>query len=192
MSDNLRNCFKCNETKDIDEFYEGRYDCKDCRKEYKQEQDQVNWQKTMIHNARKKDKQYNRGYNEIDYIDIDYLNELVVNQHDKCIYCKCYMKYGLGENRNQPDGLSLQRIINHKIAHVKDNCVLCCTRCNKISQHISHELMLEFGKLFKNKVWKICNGPLHHGEIIKYFPYGYCSPCQIEVNQQNLKKRKTE
>lgn len=87
--------------------------------------------KFMIQGSKQSDKKYNRTYNEEDFITEDFLNELWVKQNEKCFYenCECKLTLDFNKDFRNPTQISIQRL-NNDIAHIKDNCVLSCLKCN--------------------------------------------------------------
>lgn len=84
----------------------------------------------------------NWRYNECDYINKEFLNELWIKQNGLCYYenCKCNMSLtfnkvlteyedGFYEYKHDLNKVSIQRLDN-AYPHIKKNCVLCCLKCN--------------------------------------------------------------
>jgi len=116
------------------------------KKKYNEEQKQVNPLHikfiNMIKGSKQSDKKSNRTYDEDEYITEDFLNELWVKQNEKCFYecCECKLTLEFNTNFRNPTQISVQRL-NNDIAHIKDNCVLSCLKCN-----VSHKEDADFYK----------------------------------------------
>ena len=82
----------------------------------------------MVYNFKKSDKYYNRLSEEhsLNFIDYDFIEELIENCDEKCPYCLIDLKY----EKYQDDMISIERM-NNKLPHIKSNCILCCLSCNK-------------------------------------------------------------
>jgi len=87
--------------------------------------------RNMINSSKTADKKSNRTYNEEEYITEDFLNELWVKQNEKCFYenCECKLTLEFNTHFRNPNQITIQRL-NNDIAHIKDNCVLSCYKCN--------------------------------------------------------------
>jgi len=85
--------------------------------------------RNMISHSKEKDKIKNRTYDDIAYVDYDFLNDLWVSQEGKCFYCKCDMELTFIKNTREPKQITLQRT-NNDIAHIKSNVVFSCFWCN--------------------------------------------------------------
>ena len=67
-------------------------------------------------------------FDELKFINIERIIELMINQEDKCYYCKesTILFY---EKVREPKQWTLERI-NNKMGHNNDNCAICCLKCN--------------------------------------------------------------
>jgi len=94
----------------------------------------------MINKSRQSDKERNRTYDENEYVDYDFLNDLWNKQEGKCGYncCKCEMVLTFNKDTRNPYQVSIQRLDNN-IAHIKSNIMLSCFMCNVI-KHMENEL----------------------------------------------------
>ena len=81
--------------------------------------------KTILHCSKNEDKKRNL-YDEENFIDYDYVDDLINNSLNKCMYC--YVN--LINNKYSPKMLSIERIDVNK-GHIKGNCSICCLDCNK-------------------------------------------------------------
>jgi hypothetical protein len=79
-----------------------------------------NW----VSHSRTKDKKYDR-YDPIKFIDKCFLEGLVEDSDNKCVYCKCDMQFL--ENNNTL--CTIERLDND-LGHNKDNVTLACYSCN--------------------------------------------------------------
>jgi hypothetical protein len=84
--------------------------------------------KNKIKNYKQRDLQYNRLYNDDDYVSIDYVKEMLIKCENKCCLCKVDIKTSNYENRD-PTQFSVDRIDNSK-AHTKSNIQITCYKCN--------------------------------------------------------------
>lgn len=80
--------------------------------------------KHIIDGSKCNDKKYNR-FDECNFIDREYCEELIASSNFKCCYC---MKDVQCIEYN-PDLLSIERI-NNLIGHVKGNVKISCLQCN--------------------------------------------------------------
>jgi hypothetical protein len=132
---NIRTCIKC--SKDFETFqtkhFKDSTKCKIClenqKNQDKNRENRVrNYQKE--HHANLKsyykihiDKSKIRGYGDFQ-IDFETFSELVTRP---CYYCK-YIK------ENETNGIDR---INNDVGYIKDNCVSCCWKCNRM-KHFYH------------------------------------------------------
>jgi len=80
--------------------------------------------KRMIQDSKQSDKKYNR-YDETEFIDYDYLFNLIDISNDICVYCDCPLQYIY----YQHDLASIERI-NNQLGHIKSNVLISCYKCN--------------------------------------------------------------
>jgi len=108
--------------------------------------------KHMINGSKDNDKKHNRTYEEEEYITEDYLNELWIKQNEKCFYedCECKLTLDFNKDFRNPTQISVQRL-NNDIAHIKDNCVLSCLKCNfsKMENEKLYKKMIERVKQYQ-------------------------------------------
>ena len=125
--------------------------CVICRQREKDYQAR-RWKERVIVHSRIADRRKNRTYKQEDFITperIGFLQKLLNNQ---CIYCKIEMQ---NTNRRKPNGITVERI-DRRFAHVKNNCFLCCYRCNCVGGrgvpgHIIQQCFSELRKYFNRK-----------------------------------------
>jgi len=145
----MKTCCKCKETKSLSEFYKSKDKqdglqgyCKDCsnksnkkwREENKQEKldYQKNWREDnpeytktpKAKYSRYKSKAKNRGY-EFNLT----LEEFTSISNQDCYYCG---KEGFGIDR-----------FDNSTGYTSDNCVPCCTMCNKIKSNHDYDDLME-------------------------------------------------
>ena len=80
--------------------------------------------KYMISNSKKKDKKKNR-YNETEFVDYQYLFNLIDISNDICYYCDCLLQY-----TNYSRNLATIERLDNVIGHTKNNVVIACRTCN--------------------------------------------------------------
>lgn len=85
-----------------------------------------------IGHSRELDKRRNYNYDEVEYISLDFIKELIKKNGNMCKYCLKTMKFTSFE-KNDPDQFTINRIVNY-IPHLKINCELCCWFCNRQKQ----------------------------------------------------------
>jgi hypothetical protein len=81
-----------------------------------------------IRSLKKIDILRKREYQEEHYISLEWAMKNLDDQEFKCIYCNAYLEM-CGFEMYSPEQVSIDRINNSK-AHLKDNCVICCLKCN--------------------------------------------------------------
>ena len=152
---------------------------------------QNEWEKEVIHAAKNRDIAAGRTWEENEYINIPFLRDMAMAQHGDCIYCANAMCYGEGTSRKASDGLTSQRIDND-VAHTMANTVLCCHRCNCITNKIpymtsteAHELMLTYGPNLNAGWMKCCCSKNHIGgrvmiasDFRSSASLAICGPCR--------------
>ena len=83
----------------------------------------------MILNSRKKDKKKNREYNEEDFINLDFLYKIYMEQESLCFHCDGHMNLEFNKESRNKKQITIQRL-NNSVAHVQSNCVFACFECN--------------------------------------------------------------
>jgi len=78
----------------------------------------------MISNSKTHDKRKNK-YNESEFVDYQYLFNLIDISNDECYYCECRLQY-----INFTNNLATIERINNEIGHNKKNVVIACRYCN--------------------------------------------------------------
>lgn len=85
----------------------------------------IEWWANIISSSKYNDKKYER-FEDINYIDKEFLINQKKKQNNKCIYCDKIMTSG---GKRTLSTLSIERIDNN-LGHLKDNCVFACWGCN--------------------------------------------------------------
>jgi hypothetical protein len=85
--------------------------------------------RNILHNSKRTDKK-NEKYDELNFIDYDFINDLIKN-NKKCYYCKIDMQY-----LNYDSTLCTIERKNNILGHIKSNCTLCCKLCNVKNKQI--------------------------------------------------------
>jgi len=80
--------------------------------------------KRMIMHSKQSDIKKNR-YNETDFVDYQYLFNLIDISNDECYYCECRLQY-----TNYTSNLATIERLNNDIGHNKKNVVIACRYCN--------------------------------------------------------------
>jgi hypothetical protein len=80
--------------------------------------------KTMLKNSKYSDKVNNR-YDQTNFIDYSFVENLIDDSEMKCCYCECKL-----QNTEYSDTLITIERINNEIGHVKGNCKIACKKCN--------------------------------------------------------------
>ena len=106
-----------------------RPQCKDCHRAIQQISKQINWASKIVRSFRNNDKDMHRPIDSADYIDKQWVQELV-RDNPNCHYCNVPLAYGRGiDRKTHPRGLQLDRM-DSVLPHLKSNCVQCCKTCN--------------------------------------------------------------
>lgn len=80
--------------------------------------------KNIIRGSKNSDKQNNR-YDQVNFIDYCFVENLIDDCNNKCFYCDCDLQYV-----NYTDNLAtIERLVN-SVGHIKGNCVIACKKCN--------------------------------------------------------------
>ena len=137
--------------------------------------------------SKEADRRYNRT-SELEYIDEQRISDLFVKQENQCFYCKDYMVFGPGVNRQQdPNGLTLERVDN-ELPHVTENCILACSTCNRIRNNkFSFNAMVRYAKAFKTYQTKYCAECVNVLDIDRFGKDsnrrgGFCNYCKDCTN----------
>lgn len=80
--------------------------------------------KKMISGSKINDKKKNR-YDEKNFIDYYFIENLITTNNNKCYYCKVELQYILYQNN-----LATIERLDNLIGHIKENCVVACLECN--------------------------------------------------------------
>jgi hypothetical protein len=161
--------------------------CTECDPAHNQKRWSRNFATSIIQGSKIADKKHNRQYDEKNYITKEWIIMTLEAQKKRCIYCCCVMLFGEGMNRQDSDGLTIERTNNH-IAHIKSNCTLCCSLCNHLSSNIPKSIMNDgrFGPNLKEGVFRWCPGKAHgdlpEDHVREKEEFGkvldYCKSCQ--------------
>lgn len=76
-------------------------------------------------------------YNEVDFVDISYVLQLMIESDNFCYYCKKPV-YVLYEIVREPKQWTLERL-NNKIGHNRGNVAIACLDCNLRRKTMYHE-----------------------------------------------------
>jgi hypothetical protein len=157
-----KTCRKCLATCELAEFARHpkskdglQYYCRPCIRG----QGQVSWQRGSVRGRRTADKR--RWKEEVDdfgeQITVERINDLLVMQQGRCMYCSTVMLYGLGIDRNtHPRGVTVERVDND-VPHTIGNCVLACQSCNtKRRASYTYEEFMEHHANIKLNLVKKC------------------------------------
>lgn len=80
--------------------------------------------KHMIGNSKRQDKK-NNIFNESEFVDYEYLKNLIDITNDICVYCDCPLQYTYFTSN-----LATIERINNELGHIKSNVLISCHRCN--------------------------------------------------------------
>ena len=107
-----------------------KYDCKICG-------DTIHLTiKLMIHHSKQKDKKLNL-FDELNFVNYDYLKNLIIESNDRCCYCSCELQY-IHYNHS----LATIERLNNNLGHIIGNCKIACKKCNctKVGSTINPQL----------------------------------------------------
>jgi hypothetical protein len=85
----------------------------------------------------KSQDQKKNKYSEIDFIDIDFIKETILERELKCYYCRESL-YVLYKSVREPKQWSVERMDND-YGHNKNNITIACLECNLKRKTIYHE-----------------------------------------------------
>ena len=80
--------------------------------------------RNMLHSSKQKDKKYNR-LDELNFINYDYVKNLILESNNKCCYCRCNIQYIKFEHN-----LATIERLDNNIGHIIGNCTIACKMCN--------------------------------------------------------------
>jgi hypothetical protein len=80
--------------------------------------------KNMVSHSKQTDKKNNR-YDQTNFIDYCFVENLIDDCENKCYYCKCELQY-----KEYTDNLATIERLNNDLGHTKGNCVIACRTCN--------------------------------------------------------------
>ena len=78
----------------------------------------------MISGSKQADKKSNR-YDQTNFIDYCFVENLIDDCENKCYYCQCEIQY-----QKYDDNLATIERIDNSVGHIKGNCVIACRTCN--------------------------------------------------------------
>lgn len=84
--------------------------------------------KQKVESYKSQDRKTQREFNNDDYVNVDWIHEQY-QKNKYCLFCKKHYELYLDENSSVVSNITVDRI-NNKLAHVKNNCQLCCHHCN--------------------------------------------------------------
>jgi len=92
--------------------------------------------KSMIIHSKSTDKKLNI-YDELNFVDYDYLKNLILESNDRCCYCSCELQYTYYNH-----SLATIERLNNNIGHIKSNCAIACKNCNltKVGSNINPQI----------------------------------------------------
>ena len=99
--------------------------CSSCRKNSRTWKTR-HWQQNLLVTHRNRDIK-SGIYEEDKFCTEDHIKRVREQLNDRCYHCSVLMD---AENRNQPDGMTLQRLDNRK-GHTIENTTLACLSCNR-------------------------------------------------------------
>ena len=82
-----------------------------------------------VENYKQQDRKANRTWDEKDYITEPWINEQVDKFGTYCPFCRTNMELYVDEAGQVHSNVTVDRKDN-KLAHVQNNCQLCCLKCN--------------------------------------------------------------
>ncbi|SVA97387.1 uncharacterized protein METZ01_LOCUS150241 [marine metagenome] len=110
---------------------------------------QKNWIPSMINDAKRNEKK--KFPNVEKPITTEYIKNQQKLQNNKCLYCDCEMKYGIGVNRKKNrKAITLERI-SSDLPHTNSNCVLICQGCNLMKNSTEFRKFVEKCTYISNK-----------------------------------------
>jgi hypothetical protein len=78
----------------------------------------------MIKSSKQHDKNNDR-YDQTNFIDYCFVENLIEDSEGKCFYCHCELQY-----QEFTENLATIERIDNSIGHIKGNCVIACRTCN--------------------------------------------------------------
>jgi hypothetical protein len=142
-----KTCSRCKKERPLDHFTSNIKMCLNCKKNCKKSK-RKNWIVCMINDANRNEK---KKFDNKTITTKKYIENQHKLQNNKCFYCDCEMKYGIGVNRKKnSDGITLERI-SSKLPHTNSNCVLICQECNKMKNSTEFKDFIEKCTYISNK-----------------------------------------
>jgi hypothetical protein len=78
----------------------------------------------MIRASKQADKKHDR-FDGANFIDYEFVLNLIQRSEDQCYYCSCELQY-----LERCDNMGTIERLDNAIGHVKGNCVIACFKCN--------------------------------------------------------------
>jgi len=146
-------CTICKEEKLLDQFKKTKAGylkkiCSPCDNKRAHDYDAKNWENRMVRGAKYIDKKKKRNNKNI--VTKKYIQKQHKLQNNKCFYCDCEMKYGIGVSRECSTGITLERI-SSDLPHINSNCVLICHECNTMKSSVDFRKFIEKCTHISNK-----------------------------------------
>ena len=79
--------------------------------------------KSMLTCSKISDKKKNK-YDELNFIDYCYVENLIDDCNNKCHFCKCNLQF-----IHYTDNAGMIELKDNNIGHIKGNCVISCNKC---------------------------------------------------------------
>jgi hypothetical protein len=194
-----KTCSKCLETHELAKFgrdsnqRDGLYvHCRSCLRAH----DQLRWQSRIVRANRQTD-QRRWGQEVADFgepLTVERIDDLLVMQQGRCVYCTALMVYGLGiDRRTHPRAVTIERVDND-VPHVITNCVLACHACNsKRMASYTYEEFMEHHADIKLNLVKKCQHECQQMLPITSFGKlgkGYGPSCKSCRNQRDRQRHR--
>ena len=113
---------------------------------------QDRWMYRIPRDSKASDKRRRRQFKVEDFITTTVLEQLQTRQRNRCWYCDEFMDWL--ERRSTKTGLTVERK-DTNLAHVVDNCVLCCKSCNSRKYSREKGLLKRYFSKWYNKTFEI-------------------------------------
>ena len=110
------------------------------------------WHKRIPRDCKCTDRKKNRDWDPKKMVDTEWCLKQVDLQQNKCHYCGVFMDW---INRQKPNGLTVERLKAGHHPHHKDNCTLCCFRCNTKRMTPSQKILKKYLYMWYRKVFDV-------------------------------------
>lgn len=97
--------------------------------------------KYKIYRAKQRDKKSNRSFNEGDYIDLEWALNDIKSNDEHCPFCGVKLKFFHNKNGDLEQFSINIKDIN--LAHLKNNSIITCLRCN-LKRKRKHRMHMRF------------------------------------------------